>query len=475
MEQPPSGGAAFQAAMPPFLAAFLARLRLTAVLALSIGALASISLAQPLPSASVLNAKPPMGWNSWDSYGLSVTQQEFEANADWMAKHLLRYGWEYAVVDEGWYLPNPEAKAGSFRYIMDATGRYTPATNRFPLANSNASFGPLAQWVHARNLKFGIHIIRGIPREAVVKDLPIAGSQFHASDAANKSDTCPWNPDNYGIKDNPAGQAYYDSIASLYSSWGVDLVKIDCISAPYLAGEIRMFSSALRKTGRPITLSLSPGPTPLDKVTDLQREAQMWRISGDVWDHWKQIPGQDWTQGLLAQFERTAKWASSVEPGHWPDADMLPIGHLGPRPGYGKDRATQFTPEEQKTLLTLWSIFRSPLIAGCNLTEMDDATASLLTNEEVIQVDQQSRGGHPVVYDANKAIWLAKPASGSGAYVALFNLNDAAQTVEYPLQALGLSGTSFKVRDVWAKKDLGSTDRLKATLPPHASALYRLQ
>ena len=225
---------------------------------------------------------PPMGWNSWDSYGLSVTEGEFQANAAYLTNNLRRDGWQYAVVDEGWFLQNPEGKPGTFRYTMDANGRFTPAVNRFPSAANDASFRKLADWVHARNLLFGIHIIRGIPREAVNKNLPIAGSHFRASDAANKSDVCAWNSDNYGVASNAAGQAYYDSLAKLYAAWGVDFVKIDCISSPYIGDEIRMFSDALRKTGHSIVLSLSPGPTPMDKIVDLRKYAQMWRISGDV-------------------------------------------------------------------------------------------------------------------------------------------------------------------------------------------------
>jgi alpha-galactosidase len=425
-------------------------------------------------AAPALAQNPPMGWNSWDSYGLSVTESEFEANADYMAQHLLRYGWEYAVVDEGWYLPNPEAKPGSFRFTLDAQGRYIPAVNRFPSAAGDGGFRKLADWVHARKLKFGIHIIRGIPREAVNKNLAIAGSKYSAAEAANKSDTCAWNADNYGIKPGPAGQAYYDSIAALYAGWGIDFVKIDCISYPYLGDEIRMFSEALRKTGRPIVLSLSPGPTPLDKAADVPKYAHMWRISGDVWDHWQQTKGQEWTQGLLGQFQLAASWAPDIEPRHWPDADMLPIGYLGPRPGYGKPRQTNFTQDEQRTLLALWSIFRSPLIMGGNLTKIDSWTNSLITNQEVIAVDQNSSGGRQVVDDGKKAVWVAKTKSAGGMYVAVFNLADAEQTIEYPLQSLGSTATSYKVRDLWEQKDKGSADRIQVTLRPHASVLYRL-
>jgi alpha-galactosidase len=431
--------------------------------------------AQSEGAGSLVAARPPMGWNSWDSFGLSVTEQEFQANANWMAQHLLKFGWEYAVVDEGWYLPNPDAKAGSFRFNMDAHGRYAPAANRFPLAAKSAGFKELAEWTHARKLKFGIHIIRGIPREAVEKNLVIAGSRFRAAEAANKNDTCRWNADNYGVKANAAGQAYYDSIAALYANWGVDFVKIDCITVPYLSDEIRMFSDALGKTGRPIALSLSPGPTPIEQIGDLRKRAQMWRISDDFWDHWKKWPDRAWSQSLLDQFGMAAKWAPNVEAGHWPDADMLPIGYLGPRPGEGKARTTDLTHDEQKTLLTLWSMLRSPLIAGCNFTQIDESTTGLFTNEEVIGVDQRSRGSREVLNDGKKAIWMSKPESGSGAYVAIFNLSDAAQRIEYPLQAIGLSGVSFRVRDLWAKKDAGTMDVLKVSLQPHASALYRLQ
>ncbi len=445
----------------------------TATLAWVLAAIAPFMSWAQSPSQSIAPT-PPMGWNSWDSYGLSITQDEFKANADYMAKNLLRFGWEYAVVDEGWYLPNPEAKPGGFRFTMDAEGRYTPALNRFPAAN-RPGLTDLANWVHARKMKFGIHIIRGIPREAVDKNLPIAGSSYHAADAANKSDTCRWNADNYGVKANAAGQAYYDSIAALYAGWGVDYVKIDCISHPYLDEEIHMFSAALRKTGRPIVLSLSPGPTPLDKAEDAAKYAHLWRISDDFWDHWKQLPDQAWSQGLLAQFAVAAQWAPHVGAGHWPDADMLPLGYIGPRPGFQKARASNFTHDEGRTLITLWSIFRSPLIMGGNLIKMDDWTTSLLTNEEVIAVNQHSIGGRQMVNDGTKAIWMSKSDKSRDVYIALFNLADTPQMVEYPLQSAGLSKTSYAVRDLWARKGLGNTDILKAQLPPHASALFQLR
>ncbi len=415
---------------------------------------------------------PPMGWNSWDSYGLSVTEPEFRANANWVAQRLKQHGWQYAVVDEGWYLQNPDAKPGTFRFTMSADGRYLPAVNRFPSSN-DAGFKPLADWVHGLGLKFGVHIIRGIPREAVDRDLPIAGSAFHAAEAADKSDTCPWNSDNYGVRYTPAGQAYYDSVAKLYASWGIDFVKIDCIAAnPYKGDEIRMFSEALTKTGRPIVLSLSPGPAPLEKIDELRQYAQMWRISGDVWDHWKQWPQQDWSQGVLGQFDIAAKWAPYVIPGHWPDADMLPVGYLGPRPGEGKARQSDLTRDEQRTLLTLWAMLRSPLIMGGNLTRMDEWTTSLLTNDEVLAINQHSTQNRAAITDAKQAVWTAVQPN-RGLYVAVFNRSDAQQTFEYAWSSLSPGAkSSYTLRDLWERRDLGPANRLKVTLRPHASILY---
>ena len=426
-------------------------------------------------SSSQLAPTPPMGWNSWDSFGLSVTEAEFKANADWLAHNLKQYGWQYVVVDEGWYLKNPSAKPATFEFTMDSNGRYLPATGRFTSAGKDAGFKPLADYVHGMGLKFGIHIIRGIPKGAVTKGLPIANSSFRAADAADTSDTCPWNADNYGVKYTPAGQAYYDSLSKLYASWGLDYIKVDCIaSGPYKGDEIRMIRQALEHAGRPIVLSLSPGPAPLDKANELQQLAQLWRISGDVWDHWLYDPKISYSQSVLQQFPVAASWSRYVGQGHWPDADMLPIGYLGPRPGAGSARETRLTHDEQRTLITAWTIFRSPLFMGGNLVKADEWTKSLLTNEEVIAVNQHSTGQHEAMNDGKKVIWITRNEAGSAAYVALFNLSDERQTIAYPPQSLGLSKVSFAVRDLWNHRDLGNSDGLKAQLAPHASVLYRV-
>jgi alpha-galactosidase len=428
-------------------------------------------------------ATPPMGWNSWDSYGRTLNEESIKATAQWIARNLKRYGWEYVVVDEGWYLSNLSASGNDDhpRFEIDAYGRYVPVLARFPSAGKDPTFKPLADYLHSLGLKFGIHIIRGIPRQAVEQNLPIAGSSFHAAEAADKSDVCPWNAYNYGLNTSaPAAQAYYDSLAQLYAAWAVDFVKIDCISShPYKGDEIRMISEAITRSGRPMVLSLSPGPTPVEKSDEVFKYSQMWRISDDVWDVW--YSDKDFPQGVKNQVSRAAKWAGVAKPGHWPDADMLPIGSLRPAAGWGEPRETRLTHDEQRTLLTLWSIFRSPLIMGGNLLRSDDWTLSLLTNPEVIAVDQHSTNNHPVITTDNVVVWLAQPyypqkhgRKNNDYYMAAFNISDAPQTVRYSWKDLSLQATSYKLRDLWVHKDLGQAASLEITLPPHGSILYSL-
>lgn len=420
-----------------------------------------------------------MGWNSWDSYGLTITEQQFRQNVQWLNLHLKSYGWKFVVIDEGWYLQRPEnaaVKGADQGYTMDSYGRYIPAPNRFPSSANGGGLKPLGDWVHSLGLQFGIHIIRGIPKEAVARNLKIAGSEFHAGEAADTSDLCRWNPDNYGLKANAAGQAYYDSLAKLYAGWGIDFVKVDCISQPYKADEIHMMAKALQRSGRPIILSLSPGPTPIDEAGDVRNYAQLWRISDDFWDVWSK-PETDtgnFPQTVTRQFGKLALWSPHVETGHWPDADMLPFGYLGPKTGWGNPRRSRLTPDEVRTVFTLWSIARSPLVLGANLTEMDPATERLLTNPDVIEVNQHSSANRPVIQTDTTEVWTAHGSAGK-TYVAVFNIGDKRQTVSYRWNVLGLANLPNKVRDLWQKRDLAAAAELTATLAPHACILYAVQ
>jgi hypothetical protein len=428
-----------------------------------------------------------MGWNSWDAYGLTIDEADYRANTTVLAG-LRQYGWTYSVIDEGWYMTDPFASTvPAHKYVWDANGILIPAINRFPSSANAQGFKPLADWVHAQGLKFGIHIIRGIPRQVVDLDLPIAGSSFHAKDAADLAATCPWDEGNYGIADNAAGQAYYDSMIKLYADWGLDFIKVDCISDhPYRPTEIRQIADAIRKTGRPIVLSLSPGPTQLAHVAEIQKYAQMWRITNDHWDSW-QFPHQTpdgFPFGLQDEFDMLAKWSAYTGPGSWPDADMLPEGWLGPHPGWGQPRTSRYTPDEQRTEFTLWAISRSPLIMGANLTRLAPFTRSLMSNEEVLRLNQTAVESHPGELPADPAAhdsypqryWVARTGGPHPhTYIAVFNLADAPAKANLPWMVFRLSNAPHAVYNVWDQQHIPAASSLQVELPAHGCALFRLE
>jgi hypothetical protein len=439
--------------------------------------------------AQTLAPTPPMGWNSWDSYGFTIDEEQFKANAAVLAS-LEQYGWKYVVIDEGWYMGNP---AGSNlvdrHYLWNANGLLIPDPARYPSAADGAGFKPLADWVHAHGLKFGIHIVRGIPRQVVSANLPIAGTSFHAADAADTTSPCPWDDGNWGVKDNAAGQAYYDSMLKLYASWGLDFLKVDCIAdRPYRPTEIRQIAEAIRKTGRRIVLSLSPGPTSLDHAAEVAKYAQMWRIADDHWDGWTfpHKPGAgEFPMGVRDMFDRLAEWTPYRRTDNWPDADMLPEGWLGPHPGWGDARQSRLTPDEQRTEFTLWAIAGSPLILGGNLTRLDDFTRSLITNQTVLFITQNAAISRPV--DAavlgsgfeDVRAWRAtvnEPgARGYAEYFAFFNFGNNPVTLRTTWKQLGLDGAKHSARNVWDDSTTKESKEITVTLPPHGSSLFELR
>ncbi len=408
---------------------------------------------------------PPMGWNSWNSFATTINEEQALKTGRIMAEKLLPFGYDIFTVDIQWYEP----EASSYTYnsnpepVMDGYGRLLPAPNRFPSSAGGKGFAPLAAEVHRLGLKFGIHLMRGIPRLAVKQNLPIFGTRYRAQDIADTSSICPWNPDMYGVDmRKPGAQAYYDSVFALYASWGVDFVKMDDMSRPYdaHAPEIEAAHKAIVATRRPIILSLSPGETPVPRADHVRRHAQMWRISDDFWDEWSM---------LEAQFTRLENWNPHRRSGGWPDADMLPLGRLA----LGK-RDTKFTPAEQRTVMTLWSIARSPLIMGGDLRHLDAPTLALLTNPEVIAVNQASTDNQPHFVEDGMRVWTARHANSADRYLALFNMTDKEREIGVDFRWLGIT-SAVRVRDLWAGTDLGKkTGRFAATLPPHGSGLYRL-
>ena len=362
---------------------------------------------------------PPMGWNSWDCYGPTVTEAEVKANANYMAQHLKSSGWEYVVVDIRWYVGNDTAHGYNEKdpdFNLDPYGRFVPAPNRFPSAAGGKGFKPLADYLHAKGLKFGIHIMRGVPVEAVQRRLPILGTKLTAADIYSKEGQAEWLHDMYTVvAGRPGAQAYYDSLFQLYASWGLDFVKVDDLSSPYHAPEVEMIRRAIDKSGRKIVLSTSPGEMPLSQVKHVQAHANMWRTVGDFWDSWEQ---------LKEHFEVCARWAPYVGNGGWPDADMLPLGRLSIRAERGDDRLTRFTHDEQYTLMSLWTIFRSPLFFGGDLPSNDAFTLALLTNKSVLAVHQHSMHNRQLFRRGDFVAWTADDPATGDKFLAMFNAQD---------------------------------------------------
>ena len=430
--------------------------------------LACIGWVSLFAQSTILAPTPPMGWNSWDAYGTTVNEAEVRANADVMAYKLKQYGWQYIVVDIQWYEPN--AKAHGYRLnaqlAMDSYGRLIPAENRFPSAANGQGFKPLADYVHSKGLKFGIHILRGIPRQAVARNAPVFGTSVHAVDIADKNTLCAWNTDMYGIDmSKPGAQDYYDSTVAQYAAWGVDFIKADDMTRPYHAAEIEALHRAIMKTGRPIVLSLSPGPAPMDEVASLRRNAQMWRIEDDLWDNW---------QAVKNMYFQAESWAPMAAQGHWPDADMLPLGHIGIRAERGADRLSRLSHDEQRTVMTLWAVLRSPLMFGGDLPTIDPFTLSLLTNREILEIDQSSSNARVAYIDGDLRVWTANNERSGDKYVAIFNLGNTPRTIHLDWRQIGIVSLPVEMRDLWLQQVLAEPKALDVTVTPHGTVLYRI-
>ena len=425
------------------------------------------------PAFWAWSPRPPLGWNSYDAYGDSVTEKEVLANAHYLHDHLLSHGWNTVVVDYRWYDPQAHSSdlkdAVGAKLTMDEYGRLQPAENRFPSAAGGKGFAPLAQAIHLLGLKFGIHVMRGIARRAAAANHPIQGSTFTAAMAADPTSTCPWNPDMYGVKgDTPAGQAWYDSIIRQYAAWGVDFIKFDDLSEPYHAEEIHAIRRSIDQCGRPIILSLSPGPTPVAQAEDVESQANLWRVSGDLWDTWKKVN---------SEFELLDAWQGSGGPGHWLDADMIPFGHLAIRNSpNGPNRPTRLTRDEQLALLTLWSLSSSPLILGMNLPDNDEWAQSLFTNDEMLAIDQDALGlpARRTIHTTDgREVWVKDLADGDKA-MGFFNRGEQTASVVIFWPEAGLTGPCW-VRDIWSHEDRAEADRgLEMQIEPHGGALLRL-
>jgi alpha-galactosidase len=439
----------------------------------------------PQETNEISAQRPPMGWNSWNSMGFEIREHHVKEIADYMSENLLEYGYEYLVLDAGWYYPETfTTNMGHYKnpqQSIDPYGRLIPDTVKFPSSAGGKGFKEIADYVHSKGLKFGIHIMRGIPWNAYQKNTPIWNTSLYAQDVGQPDIACEWNHSMYGLNCKTGqGKAYYESIIELYKEWGVDFIKIDDISRPIHKAEIKAFHEAVQQSGRDIVISLSPGASPLEEADFLGAKAHMWRISNDVWDTWPLVK---------RNFDYCSQWHIHSKPGSWPDADMLPIGKLrvtgaddwvagliGAPLAEIKNEFSRLLPDEQYTVMNLWSMFRSPLIIGSWLPANDDFSNSLLTNRDLIELNQNSEANKEILRTENLSVWTAKNQTKDIHYLAVFNMSDSTQNVSINENIAGFSFAG-NMKDIWSKEktSVNSAGNIHLVLQPHASIVIMAQ
>lgn len=415
---------------------------------------------------------PMLGWNSYDCYGTHINESLTLANLEAFIEKLNPYGYEYFVLDAGWYRhydikpgevwPSKGDKA-YLRY--DEYGRFLPSKVLFP-----NGFMEIVDKAHRHGIKFGIHIMRGIPREVVKKDLPIFGTEYTARDIANVNDTCKWSSLCYGVDmDQPGAQEYYNSVVALAASWGVDFIKYDDIV--HKPREIEAVANAIQNSGRDIIFSVSPGDDIDPELIGVYQRADMVRISRDIWDL---------SEDIDICFERWEKMQPYADLGFWLDLDMIPFGHIRvnyPNNPYfeesnrGYNRLDNFSYAQKKTFITQHALSASPLFMGGELTSSPNIVFELITNPEMLACNQNGVAGELETriktYSTFLDVWKTphREKSGQG-WIGIFNRNEYQENITLSKEALGLeNGTSYQLYDIWGNRSIEDAASLYFEIP----------
>lgn len=431
------------------------------VLLLALSAFSALQPFSPLAFPTPAPAPaPPMGWNSFDSYGVYLHEKAALANLEAMAEKLKPYGYEYFVVDNGWFgeyklTPGTHyaAEKHASRININEYGYPQPSKVYFP-----NGLAPLIKRCHELGLKFGVHLMRGIPRQAVEQNLPIEGTPHHARDIADTrpKNQCRWCPYNYAVDmTKPGAQAWYDGLIRHLAAQGVDFIKYDDI-VPWPA-EVEAVAKAIAKVDRPIMLSLSPGRTVDPAAINSFRMANMLRVTSDIWDEQSDID---------LCFAAWRKWTGHERPDFWIDMDMIPFGELQimtpPKSasvardaasvalsGKGTRRWSQLSPAQMETFITLRALSASPLMMGGDLVSLDAFSLKLITDSDVIACNQNGIMGRLVTDTDGIEVWFTpekdNPARG---WLGAFNRTPRARDIALTPQLLGLK-TDAKVTDIW--------------------------
>jgi alpha-galactosidase len=362
-----------------------------------------------------LAATPPMGWNSWNKFGCNVSEDMIRQMADAMVNSGMKdAGYQYIVIDDCWQVER------------DSRGNIVPDAKRFP-----SGIKTLADYVHSRGLKFGIY-----------------------SDAGSM--TCAKRP-------GSLGHEYQDALQ--YAAWNVDYLKYDwCNTSTQDAlAAYALIRNALNATGRPIVLSICEWGTAKPWLWGKSVGGNLWRTTGDITDKWE--AQEKYSLGMLNILDLQNGLESYAGPGHWNDPDMLEVGNGG------------MTTEEYRAHFSLWSVLAAPLIAGNDLRDMKPEIHDILTNKEVIAVNQDPLGseGRRVLKDGDQEVWSKQMQDGSRT-VVLLNRAVTEKAIGFSWENLGYpSHLSAGVRDLWQAKDLGRfKEKFSAAVAPHSVVMVRV-
>ncbi|QMU69986.1 glycoside hydrolase family 27 protein [Streptacidiphilus sp. P02-A3a] len=439
--------------------------RLVAALAAGAAAVAVVLL--PMPQAQAesngVGATPALGWSSWSYVRHDPTAAVIDAQADAMkSSGLAAAGYQYVNIDDFWYqCPGSQGPA------VDQYGRWATDATAFPASGSTNGIAVVASHVHADGLKFGIYVTPGISKQAVAENTPIQGTSYTADDIATTTSEKNYNCGGMvGIDySKPGAQAFINSWANEFASWGVDYVKIDGVGTSDV-GDVEAWSNALRQTDRPIHLELS-NSLAIGSASTWAQYSNGWRTGGDVecycGSNGSSFPLTDWGN-IQKRFNEVAAWQPDGGPGAFNDYDSTEVGN-GANDG--------LTAPERQSQLSLWSMAASPLILGTDLTHLDPTDLGYLKNKAVLAVDQDAIDASRIVDNGNQQVFTKTEPDGS-VVIGLFNYSgSASQTVSINLADAGITG-STTATDLWSGSSIGTiSGNYSVNLGPGAVQLLR--
>ena len=433
-------------------------------------------------SEMLLAKTPPMGWNSFDSYGVYLHEKAAMENLEAFAEKLKPHGYEYFVIDAGWFgefilqegtiYP---AEKHAVKVKFNEFGLLQPSDTYFP-----NGLNPIIDRCHELGLKFGLHLMRGIPRAAVKANTPVKGTQYFAQDIADTTSICVWNHQNYGVDmSKPGAHEFYNSLINQMAEWGVDFIKYDDI-VPF-PEEVKAVANAIAQCGRPIVLSLSPGGNVDPSQLEAFQKSQMLRVTADIWDD---------QEGINDCFEAWHKWQGKERPGFWIDMDMIPFGQLqlmSQKPagvagheskseltekmrsgqltpfellsGKGFNRISEFTNDQMYTFITLRALSASPLMMGGDLPTLDEFSLKLITDKDVLECNQNGVMGSLVYEKDGVEIWKTPKKNTKDGWIGVFNRTGENQAISLKPENLGLdTAASYQLQDVWNTTELPTLD-----------------